>query len=163
MRTICDHLALFTAPSGIAPHITGLYTSADIPAETFITFYTGEKQYFEHEEDASSQDVFSSHLNEYIQTKSGLTYNFNLHKNWQINAHSFGNLMRFANHTAHGFANCCVQTYLCSQTNTHFMGLYSSEDIEAGAELVFDYGLNTDSLEWLNQYNAKYLLQSEKS
>ena len=81
-----------------------------------------------------------------------------MNKSWHLNAHSFGNLMRFANHTAHGFANCDIQTYLCSETNTHYLGLYSSEDIRAGSELVFDYKLKVEFFEWLNEYNRKYMI-----
>ena len=68
-----------------------------------------------------------------------MTYGFDVHEGWQLEAHSHGNLMRFANHTDEKFSNCHVRT-LFSDEMTHHLCLFSLDKIEADTELVFDYG-----------------------
>ena len=70
-----------------------------------------------------------------------MTYGFTLHKEIALEAHSIGNLMRFANHGSSPFTNCNSKQLICSRDDTHFMFLQSICDIEKGEELIFDYGL----------------------
>ncbi len=90
------------------------------------------------------------------EKERGLTYGFEVHDSWCLEAHSVGNLMRFANHTGVKYANCHIHTYI-SEENTHHLCLYSKETIEAGSELVFNYGMTSD-MEWLVNYEQRYFI-----
>ena len=66
-----------------------MFTLDEIPKDTFIAFYTGEVIH--------DDDDFGTVLNEINQKKRDLTYGFDIH-DWSLEAHSIGNLTRFANH-----------------------------------------------------------------
>lgn len=160
-------IKLFTAPSTLVPFCTGLFTYENIPSETFITYYTGE-QYDD------SKNHFINELSSINERERGLTYGFNLHsdlnnveqfqlhKSCALDAHSIGNLMRFANHTDEEYANCKIK-YLLGPENTYFLCLYSKVEIPENMELVFDYGIGEHScLTWLSDYQQRFVFPDEK-
>jgi len=113
------------------PQVTGLFTNEDIEMGEFITWYTGE---------AYSVDLnnYNEELAVINMSERDTTYGFTIHENCCLEAHSHGNLMRFANHTAKEFQNCQIKT-LFSNEMTHYLCLFSSRKIRKGSELVFDY------------------------
>lgn len=113
------------------PQVTGLFTNEDIESGEFITWYTGEA--YSDQLNSYNEELASLNISE-----RDLTYGFTIHANCTLEAHSHGNLMRFANHTAKEFQNCKVEV-LFSDEMTHYSCLISCRKIKKGSELVFDY------------------------
>lgn len=67
--------------------------------------------------------------------------------------------MRFANHADQQMANCCIKILFAK--GTYHAMLAASRDIQADEELYFDYNMGKD-LEWLKEYNKKFILKDSK-
>jgi len=130
-KTSCRNIALqrgwgkklYIAPSDVAGW--GCFIGEPAAKNEFIGEYFGE-MITELEADRR----------EYLFGKKKCSYMFKLNEEYVIDAGRFGGKMRFANHSSH--PNC--ETKILLVNGDHRIGIYASRNIEAGEELLFNYG-----------------------
>lgn len=104
----------------------GLYTQTDIPANTEVIEYSGEKISMS-EADAREKE----------NDKTGITYLFILDENFCIDGAVYGNDAKYINHS------CEPNCEIIYKDGKIFV--YSGREIKAGEELTFDYCFDKNS------------------
>lgn len=94
----------------------GLFATADIPAETYLTEYVGEKV-----SDAEAD-------------RRGGKYLFKISDEWTIDGRSRENLARYFNHS------CAPNCYAELDEDAERVYFYTEETVRSGDELTVDYG-----------------------
>ena len=118
--------------SGI--HNKGLFAIRDIPEDTKIIEYIGEKIIkAESERRANLQDERGR------ETGEGTVYMFTLNDRYDIDGNVSYNAARYANHSCDPNAHTDVKKGR--------VWLYASRDIKKGEEILYDYGFELDSWE----------------
>lgn len=92
----------------------GLFATTDIPKETFVIEYTGEK------------------ITNAEADRRGGRYLFNINSKWTIDGKGRHNTARYINHSCR--PNCE------SRINGGKVKIYTIKNIKAGEELAYDYG-----------------------
>jgi hypothetical protein len=111
--------------SGI--HGLGLYACDDIQKDDFVGEYKGE---IITKEEAERRGA--------VYELQKLSYLFSLNAAQEVDSTYFGNKVRFINHAAEKTAN--LYPRIITVNTVHRIALYASRDIDAGQELLFDYG-----------------------
>jgi len=115
-------------------HGRGVYATRDIPQETKIIEYIGERI----DKKESDRRARTQHAR---ATKSGdaAVYIFTLSKKWDIDGNVPWNTARLINHSCE--PNC--EAWIVGRG----IFIYSLRDIRSGEELTFDYGFHVDCYE----------------
>ncbi|KPI39702.1 Histone-lysine N-methyltransferase EZH2 [Cyphellophora attinorum] len=114
------------APSEVQGY--GLFAGQDLKEDDFVHEYRGEII-----SDAESDRRGA------LYHLAGLEYLFTLNTEQQVDANSLGNKARFMNNSLKE-ANINVQGRIMLCSGQHRIGLFAKKDIEAGEELLWDYG-----------------------
>ena len=69
---------------------------------------------------------------------AGHIYFFGTEKGRVIDAHVYGNIIRYANHAKGKYCNAIVMLHFIN--GQYRVGLWASKDIPKGEEIYFDYG-----------------------
>lgn len=108
-------------------HGNGMFAREDIPAETRIIEYVGEK--------ISKKESLKRCLEwdeKARKSGEGLVYIFDLNKRYDLDGNVPGNPAKYINHS------CDENCEAINEDNRIF--IYSKKDIKKGDELYFDYG-----------------------
>ena len=114
-------------------HGSGIFASQNIPRNTKIIQYIGEK-ILKSEGDRRSEKRIRKYLNSEI---TGSVYIFELNKKYDIDGAFRYNKARFMNHSCD--PNCEVEI------EKNEIWISSIKDIKVGEELSYDYGYEFDS------------------
>lgn len=117
----------------------GAYSFGSIKQDELIAEYKGE---IISQEEAERRGLFYD--------KAGISFLFDANRDYVVDSTFKGNKIRFANHSRQ--PNCYAKTLFV--LGDHRIGIYAKRDIEAGEELLFDYGYQK---EHASKYIAKDL------
>ncbi len=117
-------------------HNQGVFATEFIPNETRIIEYVGEKITKEESDQRGERQ-----LEEAQATGGASVYLFNLDDDWDIDGNFPWNDARLINHSCD--PNC--EAYVDEEANQ--IWIWSIRDIQAGEELVFNYGFDLESFE----------------
>ncbi|MEO0416123.1 MAG: SET domain-containing protein-lysine N-methyltransferase [Verrucomicrobiota bacterium] len=115
-------------------HGRGVFATADIPNETYIIEYLGEKV----DKDESDRRGWAQ-LDKSKETGEAGVYIFTLDDDWDIDGNVPENAARLINHSCE--PNC--EAYICDGA----IWICSIKDIEEGEELYFNYGFDLENYE----------------
>ncbi|KAF7525198.1 hypothetical protein G7054_g11176 [Neopestalotiopsis clavispora] len=107
----------------------GLRANSDLQANAFIYEYIGE---------VINEPTFRRRMMQYDQEGIKHFYFMSLHKNEFVDATKKGNLGRFCNHSCN--PNCYVDKWCVGPKMR--MGIFTSREVKAGEELVFNYNVD---------------------
>ncbi|KAI0167933.1 hypothetical protein BJ166DRAFT_243902 [Pestalotiopsis sp. NC0098] len=107
----------------------GLRANSDLQANVFIYEYIGE---------VINEPTFRRRMMQYDQEGIKHFYFMSLHKNEFVDATKKGNLGRFCNHSCN--PNCYVDKWCVGPKMR--MGIFTSREVKAGEELVFNYNVD---------------------
>ncbi len=117
-------------------HQRGVFARRDIPAETRIIQYIGEKI---DKEESDRRGL--AQLERAKETGEAGVYIFTLDDEWDIDGDRQDNIARLINH--HCNPNC--EAYIDEDSNE--IWIWSIRDIKANEELGFNYGFDLDNYE----------------
>lgn len=120
---------------GSVIHGRGVYAACDIPVETQVVEYVGEKIDKEESETRAWAQIAKADTD-----GDAAVYIFTLNEKWDLDGSVDWNVARLINHSCE--PNCEAYTEESELGDRIF--IYALRDIEAGEELSFDYGFDLE-------------------
>jgi SET domain-containing protein len=119
-------------------HGSGVYAARDIPADTRVLEYVGEKISKDESEKRAWAQMEKSQTSD-----EAAVYIFTLNEKWDLDGSKKWNLARLINHSCE--PNCEAYTEESEIGDRIF--IYAARNIATGEELAFDYGFDLDCYE----------------
>ncbi len=123
-------------------HNKGIFAKKNVPKNTFIIEYTGEK--------ISKKEGTKRDKQSLKHTRT--TYIFELTERYDIDGSSDTNTAKYANHSCD--PNCKISIRKQSDENRHIW-LRAARNIKKGEELTFDYGFSANEKLYECKCNSK--------